>query len=193
MASDLRLKEMIEQAMRRAIELARDALESGNYPLGAVVVNSSNLIVGEASSTLIYEVDPSAHPEVVAMRRAAKQLQSQYLRGCWLVSTMEPCPMCTSMAIWGKMSGIAFGTSQPEAIAFGRMLNNPLFTFRQIRIRCAEVTAYGDPKLDVVEGVHAPETALLLEDLRKKLVGHNIARPKQKDKEMGPPPSQGSP
>ncbi len=173
MADDPTRDAHLASAMRRAIELARAGIASGNYPLGAVVVDAGGAVVGEASSALVHGVDPSAHPEVVAMRQAADRLQSRYLPGCWLVSTLEPCPMCSSMAIWAKFAGVAFATSQPEAIAFGQSLDNPLFTFRQIRLRCAEVARHGTPLLDVREGLLAADGARLLEDFR----GH-VADPK---------------
>ena len=77
--------------------------------------------------------------------------------------------MCTSMAIWGKMEGIAFGTPQPDAIAFGMALGHALFSFRQIHLRCAEVVARGEPTLTVVEGLLKAEASRLLEDFRRSI------------------------
>jgi tRNA(adenine34) deaminase len=161
--------DFVKKAMSRAIELAVSASESGNYPLGAVVVSEDGNWVSEVSSALVKTYDPSAHPEVVAMRLAAEARQARYLSDCWLVTTMEPCPMCSSMAVWAKMKGIAYGTSQPEAISFGQQLNHPLFTFRQIRLRAREVLSAGDPKLALLEGVHSSSCANMLEAFGERI------------------------
>ena len=79
--------------------------------------------------------------------------------------------MCTSMAIWAKLDGIAYATSQPVAAEFGRQLNNPIFTFRQIHLRCREVLEKGEPRLRLFECVMEDEAFALLEKLKKKLQG----------------------
>ena len=161
--------ELVKTAMLRAIELATAAGHAGNYPLGAVVVADDGTWVSEVSSSLVKTYDPSAHPEMIAIRQAAERRQSRYLSDCWLVTTMEPCPMCASMAIWAKLKGIAYGTSQPEAIALGEQLKHPLFTFRQIRMRASAVLDVGDPKLLLSEGIHGTACSEMLGEFANRV------------------------
>lgn len=154
--------QFILDAMDHCIDLAMQAAQGGNYPLGAAIVSESG-IVASSKSELIVSSDPSAHPEMVAIRLAASKLASRYLPGLFLVSTLEPCPMCTSAAIWGKMAGIAFGTSQATAKNWGKKLNNPVYTFRQIDIECSFVVSRGVPELLVFPGVHSAKCDKLLE------------------------------
>lgn len=138
-------------AFAKAIVLANEAADGGNYPIGAVVCDSEG-VIASASSTLVHDCDPSAHPEMVAVRRACETRQCRYLPGAFLVSTLEPCPMCTSVAIWARMEGIAFSTSQDDVRAIAPRLAGTKFTFRQIGLRCADVARVGDPPLAVLEG-----------------------------------------
>lgn len=153
----------IEQAMRQAITLAKEAFARGNYPIGSLVVRSDGAILSSLGSGLIGSFDPTAHPEVSVIRQAAAQARAAYLKDCWLVSTLEPCPMCTSAAIWAKMAGIAYGTAQDTARAFGKRYGGERFSFRQINIRCRDVLAAGDPLLALYEGVLQSECDALLE------------------------------
>ncbi|MCH8234313.1 MAG: nucleoside deaminase [Bacteroidetes bacterium] len=72
--------------------------------------------------TTLHKVnDPSAHAEMNAIREACKKVKSRYLLGAWLYTTQEPCPMCTSVAIWAKIEGIVFGAFEKDAMkTFGK-------------------------------------------------------------------------
>jgi tRNA(Arg) A34 adenosine deaminase TadA len=137
--------------MQEAIEEAKRSASSGQYALGAVVVHENGEIIAVAHTTLHEHNDPTCHAEVNAIRFACEKLQSRYLPGCWLYTTLEPCPMCTSAAIWAKMRGIVFGASKEDAQEFGKGLKDTTFTWRQIDISSKEVIERGDPTIDVVE------------------------------------------
>ena len=134
--------------MRRAIELARSAAASGNYALGAIVVQGDE-ILGECGSGLADGHDPSAHPEIVAIRRAAERKRSRYLEGAHLVTTLEPCVMCAAAAIWAKMAGIVFGARLEDAIACAEQHPAGRLSWRQIRLPTEQVLAAGDPRLSL--------------------------------------------
>lgn len=153
MTNDVRLVSMLERAMNRAIEEAVAAAHDGNYPLGALVMDDRGDTVSVARSELVKVYDPTAHPEIVAIRAACAKRRSRYLEECVLVTTMEPCPMCTSAAIWAKMAGVGYGTRQPTAIEWYQSHNDETFTWRQISIRAADVAAAGNPVIYVVGGV----------------------------------------
>lgn len=136
--------------MRRCIELAHQAAASRNYPLGALVAIGET-IIAEAGSTLVQVPDPTAHPEIVVIREAAKKLSSRFIPEATLYTTLEPCPMCTSAALWGKMKGVVFGSSQEEVIAWTNEHPNSPFSWRQIPIR-SETIVRASNRLTTVEG-----------------------------------------
>ena len=139
------------------IDLARKSAASGNYALGALVVRGGKIIAESGSSLVLDDNDPSAHPEMSAIRMAARESNSRYLEGALLFSTLEPCPMCASTAIWAKMDGIVFGASQRDALEWARRHPDDLFTWRQIRIPAQHVADAGDPRIEVRGGVRRAE------------------------------------
>ncbi len=156
------LQNQIDRAMSQAVALASSAGDMDNYPLGAVVFDAQGTISAVASR-LVEGNDPSAHPELVAIRQACETRGDRYLPGAYLVSTLEPCPMCTAAAIWAKMAGIAYATSQADADVVGARLIGSKFSFRQIRLRSNDVIRAGDPRLALFEGVQR-EAVLRLYD-----------------------------
>jgi tRNA(Arg) A34 adenosine deaminase TadA len=139
------------------IDLARQAASSGNYALGALVARGSGIIAESSSSLIEDDNDPSAHPEMTAIRAASRKLGSRYLRGMTLYSTLEPCPMCVSVAIWARLDGIVFGATQQDALEWAARHPSEVFTWRQIRISAQEVSLAGDPHLSVQGGVRRAE------------------------------------
>ena len=83
----------LPDAMARALELAGEASRAGEVPVGAVVVKDG-AIIGEAHNSPRELADPTAHAEILALRRAAEALGSERLEGCELWVTLEPCAMC---------------------------------------------------------------------------------------------------
>jgi tRNA(Arg) A34 adenosine deaminase TadA len=143
----------LEELMGRCLELARSTTDSGNYPLGALVAVNGEIVAESGSNLIGDDNDPSAHPEMIVVREAAKKTGSRYLPGAVLVTTLEPCPMCTSVAIWAKMAGIAFGATQQDALAWSAEHPDDVFTWRQIEIPSRTVIAAGQPALTLHEGV----------------------------------------
>ena len=136
-----------EEFMHKAIALARESAQKGDYALGAVIVKDDE-IIASGTTNLKHENDPTVHGEIVAIRNACKKLESPYLEGCILYATHEPCPMCASAAIWAKMKGIVFGATSEDA----KHKQGGKFSWRQIDIPCKDVLSKGTPKLELVEG-----------------------------------------
>jgi len=134
--------------MKECVRLARQAVRSGNYGLGAVVLLDGE-VIGSSASSLVTGCDPTAHPEMTALREAAERVKSRYLQGAYLVSTLEPCPMCAAAAVWAKMRGIAYGASQLDANEWAARHPHDTYTWRQIDLRAADVLAAGTPKLEL--------------------------------------------
>jgi tRNA(adenine34) deaminase len=83
-----------EELMRLAIDVAHNATDAGDVPVGALVINSDGIVIGKGFNEREANNDPTAHAEVVAIRSAAARLQKSRLDGCTLVVTLEPCAMC---------------------------------------------------------------------------------------------------
>lgn len=137
--------------MASALEAARASLESGDVPVGAVVVDEDSRLLGRGSNARERDADPTAHAEILALREAARELGSWRLAGATLVVTLEPCPMCAGALVAARVRRVVFGAADPKAGACGSLYN-----------LCV------DPRLnheiEVVPGVRAAEAAALLED-----------------------------
>ena len=107
--------------MTRALELAQQAADRGEVPVGAVVVENGE-IVGEGYNRPITSYDPTAHAEIVAMRDAAKNLSNYRLTGCDLYVTIEPCTMCVGAMVHARVRKVIFGALEPRAGALTSQL-----------------------------------------------------------------------
>lgn len=149
--------------MQEAIREAKNSASFGQYALGAVVVNPEGEIISVAHTTLHEKNDPTCHAEINAIRAACQKQNSHYLVGCWLYTTLEPCPMCTSAAIWAKMEGIVFGATKEDAQEFGKNLTDKKFTWRQINISSKDIIVHGNPKVKLIEGFMQNECKTLFD------------------------------
>ncbi len=105
--------------MRRAIELATENVRSGaGGPFGAVIVRDG-VVLGEGANLVTATNDPTAHAEVVAIRRACGVVGSFELSGCAIYCSCEPCPMCLSAIYWARMQVIYHGCTAEDAAAAG--------------------------------------------------------------------------
>ncbi len=100
--------------MKRAIALAeRGDRRPGGSPIGCVIVLDGE-IVGEGFNETALRCDPTAHGEVVAMRRAGERIGNMELRGATLYSTLQPCGMCSLASVWAKISRIVYGAERHQ-------------------------------------------------------------------------------
>lgn len=99
--------------MARALELAREAAAMGEVPVGAVVAEGKR-IVGEGHNLTRTGLDPTAHAEVVAIRRAAEALGRERLGGCALYVTLEPCAMCAGAISHARLDALYYAASDPK-------------------------------------------------------------------------------
>ena len=137
--------------MRAALDEARAALETGDVPIGAVVVDPAGQIVGRGRNVREAERDPTGHAEIVALREAAKALGSWRLEGCTLVVTLEPCTMCAGAAVLARVARVVFGAHDDKAGAVGSLWD----VVRDRRL---------NHRPEVITGVLAQESTALLED-----------------------------
>jgi guanine deaminase len=114
MASDQQ-REFLLQAIRLSGERMR---EGAGGPFGAIIVMSGR-IVAEGWNCVTSTNDPTAHAEVMAIRRACESLQTFSLAGCEIFSNCEPCPMCLAAIYWARLDRITFANSREDAAAIG--------------------------------------------------------------------------
>ncbi len=105
--------------MRRAIALSLEMMRSGKGgPFGAVVVKDG-AIVGEGYNQVTATNDPTAHAEVVAIRRACQALETFDLTGAEIYTSCEPCPMCLAAIYWARIGKIYYANDRSDAAAAG--------------------------------------------------------------------------
>ncbi len=135
--------------MGKALFLANRARETGDVPVGAVVVDADGHIIGRGWNCREADHDPTGHAEIVALREASRALGTWRLSGCTLVVTLEPCTMCAGAILASRIDRVVFGAWDPKAGAAGSMRD----VLRDTRI---------PHPTEVIGGVLAQEAAMQL-------------------------------
>ena len=135
--------------MRRALDLAREAVEAGEVPVGAVVTDGNDRIVAEARNAMRRASDPTAHAEMVALREAARALNTSRLDDCTLWVSLEPCAMCAAAISIARVQALRFAAEDPKG---GAVVNGPRWF--------GQPTCHHRP--DVIGGIGEEEAADLL-------------------------------
>lgn len=113
------MTEQDEKFMRRAVALAQQGIDAGaGGPFGAVIVKNGE-IVGEGFNQVTSTNDPTAHAEVVAIRKACQNLNSFQLDSCILYTSCEPCPMCLGAIYWARPSHVFYAATREDAANIG--------------------------------------------------------------------------
>lgn len=133
----------LDACMHMAIEEAKASRNEGNKGYGAVVWYAGK-VIARAHDTAGTMKDPSRHAEVNAIREACRVLDDGNLCGALLVSTCEPCPMCSSLAVWANISAIAYGASIKETAALGKS---------RILVTAEEIVNRSPVQMEVIPGV----------------------------------------
>ena len=119
--------------MRVALDAARKAVASQDIPVGAAIFNSAGEIVAVGHNERELHKDPTAHAEIIAIRRAAEKLGDWHLTDHTLVVTLEPCAMCAGAIAQSRLETVVFGAWDEKAGAVGSvwdLLRDPRSTFR---------------------------------------------------------------
>lgn len=141
-----------EDFMRQALQEAQTALGFGEVPVGAVLVSNGEVLASGFNQP-IHEVDPTAHAEIVTLRRAARTLGNYRLTGTTLYVTLEPCLMCAGALMQARVGTLVYGAAEPKAGAIRSIL------------RLADLTL--NHRLEVIEGVLEDECRRLVQDFFK--------------------------
>ena len=108
--------------MQQALDLAEQAEQLGEVPVGAVVVRGGR-VIGAAHNRCVTDNDPSAHAELLAIRQACAAVGNYRLTGACLYSTLEPCVMCAGLILNARLEEVVFATEDERFGACGSQLN----------------------------------------------------------------------
>ena len=109
--------------MQQAFDLALIAGEKGEVPVGAVLVDENNKIIGRGYNQVVTTKDPSAHAEIIALREGAANLNNYRLQNTTLYVTLEPCCMCAGALVHARIKRLVFATRDLKAGAAGSICN----------------------------------------------------------------------
>lgn len=137
--------------MREALAEARSAPDTGDVPIGAVVIGPDGKVIGRGRNEREALGDPTAHAEVVALREAAVSRGEWRLEGCTLVVTLEPCTMCAGATVLSRVDRLVFGAYDDKAGAVGSLWD----VVRDRRL---------NHRPEVISGVLADECTLMLQE-----------------------------
>ena len=140
-----------QEFMQQAIQLAKEAAEDNDVPVGAVVVNQNGKVIGRGKNEREKNNDPLAHAELIAIRDAAYNLNSWRFDDATLVVTLEPCAMCAGAIAHSRFARVVFGAFDEKAGAAGSVWD----LIRDPRL---------PNKIEVISGLLADESAQLLKD-----------------------------
>ena len=138
-----------QSLMQQVITLAREVKSSGDVPVGALVVNDAGEILSSGKNEREKDNDPTAHAEIVAMRKASEKIGSWRLDDLTLIVTLEPCAMCAGAILQSRIKRLVFGAFDQKAGAVGSSHD----VIREARALS---------KVEVVSGVLEEECAKLL-------------------------------
>jgi tRNA(adenine34) deaminase len=107
--------------MRLALAESALAVETGDVPVGAVVVSADGIVIGRGHNQREAAGDPTGHAELLALRQAAAHVGSWRLTGCTLVVTLEPCTMCAGALVLARVDRLVYAAEDPKAGAVGSL------------------------------------------------------------------------
>ena len=149
----------LEKYMQEAISEAKISLREGNHGFGAVIVKD-NIIISKAHDLEETNGDPTSHAEINAIRLAASII-GKNLDGCILLSTHEPCPMCSTAIIWAGIDHLAYGYSMSESIKQG---------CKRINLPCEELFTRAEKEIKVDKNVLIDQCSILYrQDVRSEI------------------------
>lgn len=137
--------------MQQALNLAKQARSIEEVPVGAVLVGPDNTLLGEGYNQVISDNDPTAHAEILAIRKAGRNIKNYRLNNTTLFVTLEPCPMCVAALVHARIKRLVFACRDFKTGAAGSVLN------------LTDGNA-SNHKVHVDEGILMLESQLLLRD-----------------------------
>ena len=161
-----------EAFMQLALDEARSCTETGDVPVGAVIVRGDEVLASAGNGRERFQ-DPTAHAEVLSLRAAARRTGSWRLDDCTLFVTLEPCAMCAGAIVLARVERVVFGAADPKA-GFAGSLGDLL---RDARL---------NHRVELTSGVLAEECGDVLRDFFRTRRGVEAARPSVQSSEGSP-------
>ncbi len=137
--------------MKEALDEAGKGFAEGEVPVGALVADEGGGIIARAHNQPLSLKDPTAHAEILALRRAGSACGNYRLEGATLVVTIEPCPMCMGAAVHARVGRLIFGASDPKWGAAGSLYN-------------LAADSRLNHRIEVLAGIMAEECLALMQD-----------------------------
>lgn len=137
-----------EELMVEALGLAQQAALQNEVPVGAIVIDDSGKIIGRGINCPLSTCNPCAHAEIMALQNAGRQVGNYRLLGAYLVTTLEPCLMCSGAIIHARLQGLVFGAYDDKAGAIATKMNSLSLPFHNHKLpwlggilkqQCAEI------------------------------------------------------
>jgi guanine deaminase len=104
--------------LKHAVRIAGDGIARGSGPFGAVITKDGK-IIAEAANMVVISGDPTAHAEVLAIRKASEILKTHDISGCVIYTSCEPCPMCLGAIYWAGIKKVVYASNRQDAAASG--------------------------------------------------------------------------
>ena len=134
-----------DRLIRVAIDVARQARNTGNHPFGAILADEHGNILLEAQNTVVTENDVTGHAETNLMRLASNKYNAHFLANCTLYTSTEPCAMCSGAIFWGNVRQVVFGLRSESLY---EMVNQN--SENVLSLSCREVFAKGRKPIEVI-------------------------------------------
>jgi tRNA(Arg) A34 adenosine deaminase TadA len=120
--------------LKRAVEIASEAIKKGGGPFGAVITKDDKIIAEGRNSVVLFH-DPTAHAEIIAIREASAIMKTHDLSGCVIYTSCEPCPMCLGAVYWSGIRKVVYSSTRLDAATAGF---NDKFIYDEIALDPAE-------------------------------------------------------
>ncbi|NLL17404.1 MAG: nucleoside deaminase [Clostridia bacterium] len=132
--------------LKKAVEVSEKAIESGNNPFGAILVDLDGNILMEQGNVEVTEKECTGHAETTLARKASGKYDRETLWNCTLYTTVEPCAMCTGAIYWANIGRIVYGIEETKLLEMtGDNPKNPTMS-----LSCRNVIAAGQKDIEVV-------------------------------------------
>ena len=146
-----------ERFLRRAFAVALQAKETGQHPFGAILVGPDGVVLMEQTNAYMPDRDMTGHAERVLMSRASVAYRPDFLAGCTMYTSAEPCAMCAGAAYWAGVGRVVFGITEAALKEFtGNHPENPT-----LDLPCRTVFAAGQRAVEVIGPMLIEEAAAL--------------------------------
>ena len=144
-----------EMLIRRSLEIAGRARANGNHPFGALLVSPEFEVLLEAENSVVTAKDVTGHAETNLVRAASGRYTPEFLAGCSVYTSTEPCPMCTGAIFWANIRRVVFGLSSKGL--YNLVGDEP--SGAVLDLSCREIFSYGRRQVEVVGPVLEDEAA----------------------------------